>query len=208
MGITGWVDNRRVLIGNRDLMLNHGIDVPSKDYEARYCSDNHEIVYLSTSGELTAVFIVSLNATPEVKEALQRLESNDIFLLVKTVDPILTKEKLADVFEVEESLFRVIPSRLHKSFDACHSPTEQAEGFLANNGKFYSYIRTLITARRLKTKIMLGLVALLASVIIGFAMITALYLLNGMSRLNVLFLIAYQILWFVIGWLIQKLKAL
>ena len=36
MGLSAWVDSKRVLIGNRELMLNHGVDIPSKDYEERY----------------------------------------------------------------------------------------------------------------------------------------------------------------------------
>ena len=209
MGISGWVDNKRVLIGSRDLMLNHGIDVPSKDYEKRYCGEhNNNIIYLSASGELTAVFIVSLRAAQSVAAALERLEKNDVFLIVKTVDAILTKEKLAEVFQVEPALFRVIPSRLHKPYDEAHAPVERAEGFLANNGKFYSYVKTLTVAKRLKTRIMLGLVVTLASVIIGVGMIAALLFLGGMAKITVLFLIAYQLLWFAVAWLVQKFRAL
>lgn len=208
MGVSGWVDNKRVLIGTRDLMLNHGIDVPSKDYEKRYCTEDNEIIYLSTSGELTAVFIVSLTASPPVEAALRRLESNNIFLIVKTVDPILNREKLASVFQVEPTLFRVIPSRLHKAYDAQHTPSKQEEGFLANNGNFYSYIKTLTTTKRIKTRIMLGIVLILTSVIIGFGLVTALCLMNDFSRINVLFLAGYQVLWLVIAWLIQKIRSL
>lgn len=35
MGMSGWVGGRRVLIGNRRLLENHGVDVPSRDYENR-----------------------------------------------------------------------------------------------------------------------------------------------------------------------------
>ncbi len=208
MGISGWVDNKRVLIGTRDLMLNHGIDVPSKDYEKRYCTEDNEIIYLSTSGELTAVFIVSLTASAPVEAALRRLENNNIFLIVKTVDPILNREKLASVFQVEPTLFRVIPSRLHKAYDAQHTPSKQEEGFLANNGNFYSYIKTLTTAKRIKARIMLGIVLILTSVIIGFGLVTALCLMNDFSRINVLFLVGYQALWLIIAWLIQKMRSL
>lgn len=208
MGVSGWVDNKRVLIGTRDLMLNHGIDVPSKDYEKRYCTEDNEIIYLSTSGELTAVFIISLTASPPVEAALRRLESNNIFLIVKAVDPIISREKLASVFQVEPTLFRVIPSRLHKAYDAQHAPSKQEEGFLANNGNFYSYIKTLTTTKRIKTRIMLGIVLILTSIIIGFGLVTALCLMNDFSRINVLFLAGYQMLWLVIAWLIQKIRTL
>lgn len=208
MGITGWVDNRRVLIGSRELMLNHGIDVPSKDYEKRYCTNHNEIIYLSTSGELTAVFIVSLTAAEPVAHILHQMESNDIFCIVKTVDPILTREKLAEVFDTEQSLFRVIPSRLHRAYDDRHAPSEKEESFLANNGTLYSYIRTLVVTKRLRARVMLGLVVLLTSVIIGFGLVTVFSLTNSLYKLGVLYLAGYQLIWLVIAWLIQKFRAL
>lgn len=208
MGITGWVDNRRVLIGSRELMLNHGIDVPSKDYEKRYCTNHNEIIYLSTSGELTAAFIVGLTAAESVARALHQMESNDVFCIVKTVDPILTREKLAEVFETEQTLFRVIPARLHKAYDERHAPSEKEESFLANNGTLYSYIRTLIVTKRLRARVMLGLVVLMTSVIIGFGLVTVFSLTNSLHKLGVLYLTGYQLIWLAIAWLIQKFRAL
>lgn len=204
MGISGWVDNKRVLIGSRELMLNHGIDVPSKDYENRYCGEDNSIVYLSNSGELTAVFIVSLHAEETVAASLEKLQKNDVFLIVKTVDSILTREKLAEVFEVESTLFRVIPSRLHKAYDSVHAPCEKEEGIVANNGNFYAYIKTLLTAKRLKKKIMFGLIASLASIIIGFLIVTVFCLMSNMSQLSPLFLAIYHLVWFAVAWLFQK----
>lgn len=208
MGISGWVDNKRVLIGSRELLLNHGIDVPSKDYEKRYCTDNHEIVYLSTSGELTAAFIISLTAAESVRHALRQMENNDIFCIVKTVDPILTKEKLAAVFDTEQALFRVLPSRLHKAYNDRHCPSEREEGFLADNGGLYSYIRTLTVTKRVRARIMLGIVVLISSIIIGFGLVTVFALTNGLQKLNVMYLAAYQLIWLVVAWLIQKCRTL
>ncbi len=208
MGISGWVDNKRVLIGSRELMLNHGVDVPSKDYEKRYCGENNSIVYLSNSGELTAVFILSLHAAESVTVALEKMVKNDVFLIVKTVDAILTKEKLAEVFQVEPALFRVIPARLHKPYNQLHAYRDRAEGYVANNGNFYSYVSTMLTAKRLKSKIMLGVVATLASVIIGFLAVTVFCLMGNMTQLNPLFLTIYHLIWFGVAWVFQWMRRL
>ena len=42
MGLTGWVAGRRVLVGNRRLLENHGVDVPSRDYELRYTQNGRQ----------------------------------------------------------------------------------------------------------------------------------------------------------------------
>lgn len=36
MGLSAWVDGKRVLIGNSALMRHHEIYTPSADYEAKY----------------------------------------------------------------------------------------------------------------------------------------------------------------------------
>ncbi len=59
MGITAWVGGQQVLIGNAQLLLSHGVDTPSKDFESRYRQNGKEILYLSNSGELTAMFVLS-----------------------------------------------------------------------------------------------------------------------------------------------------
>lgn len=36
MGISGWVDNKLLFVGNRTLMEAHGIEVPSVETTAKY----------------------------------------------------------------------------------------------------------------------------------------------------------------------------
>lgn len=85
MGMSGWVGGRRVLVGNRKLLENHGVDVPSHDYEARYTKNGRRIVYLSTGGELSAMFVVSYTADEGIARALDVMTSAGITLDRKSV---------------------------------------------------------------------------------------------------------------------------
>jgi len=87
MGLSGWVDGRRVFVGNRRLLQNHGVDVPSADYEARYAKDGRRLVYLSIAGQLSAMFVVSYLPDPEIQDALQDLCRSHVTLLVRSCDP-------------------------------------------------------------------------------------------------------------------------
>ena len=116
MGVSAWVGNKRVLIGNRELMLNHGVDVPSRDYEVRYLDEGQELIYLSSGGELSGVFVVGLSADPQIRAALKKQEMNDIFLTVKCVDPILNHDKLGEIFDVEPAMFKIMPARLQEVY--------------------------------------------------------------------------------------------
>lgn len=135
MGISAWVNDRRILIGSRELMVHHGIDVPSKDYEDRYLEQNRNLVYLSASGELSGVFILGLGYSEDIRNMLIDLYNNNVLAVVRTVDPILTQEQLAKIFDLPLETFAVVPSRLSKELDASLEPAETAPALVCHNGR-------------------------------------------------------------------------
>ena len=84
MGISAWVDGKRVLIGNRELMVNHGIEVPSNDYEMRFVKDRKNIIYLSNSGQLSAMFVISYRPNNQTREQLDRMNEKGMSLIINT----------------------------------------------------------------------------------------------------------------------------
>ena len=110
MGLSGWVNDRRILVGNRRLLQHHGVDVPSSDYEARYTKGGRRLVYLATAGELSAMFVVSYLPDKAFKEALQDLCRAKVTLLVRSCDPNITAEDLCRDFELDEYYVDMLPS--------------------------------------------------------------------------------------------------
>ncbi|MDF2567887.1 MAG: hypothetical protein K0R90_1343 [Oscillospiraceae bacterium] len=208
MGLSAWVENKRVLIGTRELMLNHGVDVPSKDYEERYISEGNELIYLSTAGELTAVFVIGFKAMPEVKDALKKLEQNDVFLVVNSVDAVLTRDKLAIVFDVPKEMFKIMPARLHSHYSEITQKTPQLSSSVVNNGAFFSYITGLVVAKRMKSMMMIGNVVQAASMVVGYGLLAVFSFLRDFSQLTTLLLFVFQLSWFVVTMITMKIKQL
>ncbi|MBQ5320935.1 MAG: hypothetical protein J6K88_02560 [Oscillospiraceae bacterium] len=136
MGVSGWVDSKRVLIGNRTLMDNHNIIVPSADYESKYVDEDSEAIYLANSGTLTAMFVVSYGRDKETAKALYDLERHGIKLLVRTTDPNITEEKLSEIFSIDKELFSIVPSALHKDCKNEVQPVPSAPAAAAHTGRF------------------------------------------------------------------------
>ena len=59
MGLSAWVDGKRVLIGNSALMRHHEIYTLFCRLRGEIPRWRPELIYLSNSGELTAMFVVS-----------------------------------------------------------------------------------------------------------------------------------------------------
>lgn len=195
MGVSAWADNRRVIIGNREMLINHNIIVPEEAEEKKFCPEGCELVYLSVSGVLSAAFVFTIRSDEMVRETLERLSDQGVYLVVQTVDPVVTKEKLSAVFGVEEDLFKILPARFHKPYQKQTAELEEGGGPLANNGKFFSYVQSVLTARRLKPIVLLGMTLSVASIALALILLFVLGAVNGIGEFHLLALVIYELVW-------------
>lgn len=153
MGLSGWVDGRRVLVGNRRLLQNHGVDVPSMDYEARYAKDGRRLVYLSTAGELSAMFVVSYLADPDIQEALQDLCRSKVTLLVRSCDPNITAEDLCACFDLDDYYVDILPAAAGRIYtQLAQNESENTSAVMASNGHILGTAWVLSACRNLQIK--------------------------------------------------------
>lgn len=169
MGLCGWIHNRRVLFGNRELMINHNIEgLPTKTKEAEYTGDNQEAMYLSISGNVAALFTVEIRADREVKRWAKQLAKHKIFMILKSVDPCLTLGKISSLFGVPKSMFRILPKKLHEDFDEETRKTVRLSASMACSGKFSSFAQLIIGTKVIHSAAILGLIFQTVSIILGF----------------------------------------
>jgi hypothetical protein len=180
MGLSGWISGRRILIGNRRLLDNHGIDIPSKDYEDRYAINGRQLVYLSIAGELSAMFVVSYNADPAVTKVLKTLTERRITLLVRTCDQNVTEPLLCSVFGLNGYYVELLNAPAGRSFETLVSGVSESEpAQIVSSGGSLGMLTALALCRRLRTgvKVFAVLQALLG--LFGVAMIAVPALVGG-----------------------------
>ena len=171
--------------------------IRDRDYETRYLNEGHELIYLSTSGDLTAVFLVKLEAAPQVEAALKKLAFNDIKVVVKTVDAVVTRQKLADLFGVSPELFKIIPARLHEEYDRLNAESERVDTSVASSEGFFSFANTLAIVKRLHTVLSLSSVIQVAAIILGLILIALFALIFTSGSISPFSLLIYQLVWMV-----------
>lgn len=204
MGISGWVDGRRVFVGNRRLLQNHGVDVPSLDYEARYAKDGRRLVYLSLGGQLSAMFVVSYLADPEIQDALQDLCRSRVTLLVRSCDPNITSSDLCESFGLDEYYVDVLPAAAGRAYMQLVERTKESmPAVMASNGHILGTAWALSVCRSLNVKCMLALVAQALVSAIGLFMCLV-WSLEG--PLDLLRLLLIAMISFVVTWLLPMFK--
>lgn len=108
LGISGWVDNRLMFIGNRTLLEAHGISVPDVDLDRKILMQGYFPVYVASGNKAYALLIVKYEADDAVAKELRTLTNSGVTLLVKTSDPNLTEEMICDYFGLYEDTVKVM----------------------------------------------------------------------------------------------------
>ena len=201
MGICGWISNKRILFGNRDLMLSHNIEgLPTKTSEDEAARNGKEVLYLSVSGNLSAMFVVELVADRYVKRWTRKMCQNKICIFVKSIDPCVTVRRLYRLFDIPESMSRILPQRLHDDFDEETKKSVRLSASMATTGKFTSLAELIIGTKVVHTSAIIGLILQTVSIILGFALSMALIMSKAFQSTNYVYLTAtsitvYNMLW-------------
>ena len=202
-GLCGWIDNKRILLGNRELMTSHSIEgIPTKSKEKEYTAGNREAVYLSVSGNLSAMFIIDIRPSFAVKQALHNLENNNICLMLRSVDSLITISKLAEVFGVPEEMLKIIPEKMHREFEEQVSPVSKQSASMACENDFPTMSDLLISAKRIRKTAVAGLVLQSASAILGIVLAIVFIMLKSFDQTTASSVLIYNLLWAIISLII------
>lgn len=182
MGFSGWVGGRRVLVGNRKLLENHGVDTPSGDYERKYKKDGRELVYLSVAGELSAMFVISYVTDEAVEAALHDMQDANVSLLIRSCDPNVTEESLCAGFNLDDFYVDLLTASAGRLYDNLrHREEDRVSAGAAVNGTVQGIAALLTGCKRLRRRgitamifqiicALLGAIVCIASVMSGGAL--------------------------------------
>lgn len=110
MGISGWVDNRLLFVGNRTLMEAHGIKVPDIETDRKLLRNGYFPVYVSDAEKACALLAVQYRVDETVAREVRRLSSMGITMLIQSSDPNMTEEMICDYIGLYEDSVKVMTS--------------------------------------------------------------------------------------------------
>lgn len=193
-GMCGWVENRRVLIGNRALMAAHNIAIPPRSNEAKYVSEGWEVTYLAVSGELCAMFIIGYEARPN--PMLKRLQKFGISLLVASNDPNITSIMIAEKFGFEGKNIKILSSKEYELLGRESSGRKTKAG-LAFLGGADSFISAVTACIRLKGTIDVSSFLQIIGIVIGLLFMVYIAVLGNVAGVTPVQLMSFQAIWAV-----------
>ena len=196
MGLVGWINSERILVGSRNLMEKYNVETPKIDYEENYTSKGKQITYLSRAGRLVAMFVTSYKADAELKSEMQRAETNGISFLIRTTDYNITNDLVAEKYNLFYRSIKVLPTGLGNVLkEAQCTHEESSRSYLITGGKASSLSRAVSGSVKIKQNISLAVVIQLISVILGILLSATLVLYAGVGVMGSLEVLIYALFW-------------
>lgn len=196
MGLCGWINNKRVLFGNRDMMTSHNIEgIPTRSKEKELTVGGKEAVYLSVSGNLAAMFVVDMQASPAIRYWLDELERKGICLILKSNDALLSLSRIAELFDITADGIKLLPLRLHPDFDAETAPLKRTSAALACSGRFSGMVQLLLGAKSIRASATLGVILQTAACVLGVLIALAYLIMQAYAELTPAMFLVYQMIW-------------
>ena len=150
LGLTGWIRNRRVFIGNRKLLENHNIEIPMSIDESKYVGGNRQIIYLADAGKIAAFFVVSYGRNKKIAEYLRRIENNGINILVRTMDSNINEKFIAQCFDLPLNSVKVVSNTAGEVLrNYAEHTVNREDAKLIHNGTAAAFLHAVSSASKL-----------------------------------------------------------
>ena len=196
LGLVGWINGERILVGSRALMEKYSVEIPSAEDEEHYVNAGSQITYLSRAGRPVAMLVTRYHADPELKNELQRAEANGISFLIRTTDYNITDDLVAKLYRLFYRSIKVLPTGLGNVLKEAQSEVEDSSrSYLITHGKAAALARAVSGSVRIKSNISLAIVIQLIAVILGILIAATLSLYANIGVMGSLEVLIYALFW-------------
>lgn len=199
LGLSAWIGERRVLFGNRNLLVNHNVDLPDEEFEKQYTINGRRVNYLAISGKVAAMFVVKYRPVKQYRRYLQNIDRAGITILVRNTDCNITEEMVAKYYHLPVTAVKVlgpVQGDIAGKYFEAEKPFSTS-GIL-HNGSIESSMKTLYEARRLYDGVSINNILAMAFAVIAAIVGIALAIL-GVEAMSDTKLLIFQVVFAVLG---------
>jgi len=124
LGYSAWILDRKILVGNRQMLLNHSITVPSKEHERAY-GKNRFVMYVAVDGEISATFLVNYKVLSSLVGYSRDFNKTGLVLMLSSKEAFLNEEIVSAKLSLDISSVKVLSSKATEVMDKFNSSIEE-----------------------------------------------------------------------------------
>lgn len=193
MGISGWIKDKRVLIGNRLLMEGHGVKIPESNIDKKILKAGYFPVYVAFDSKPCLLLICSYSVDDEIGYNIRNVCNLGITVLVNSSDPNLTENMLTDYFGLYDGSINIISPNGFKSLQKETEFSEDVSSPAVLGKSLNSFLKTVSMCNNLNSASGLMTVIHIFTIVLGLVAVLYLIISGRFSELGSLKLFIYLI---------------
>ena len=199
LGYKGLVAGRRVMVGNRNMLLKNEIEAPTKQEERSYAG-NKNCMYVVVDGELTATFLVSYDIIPTIRKAAASFARASLVLMLTTADPCITEKLVSLKLGADVSSVKILDDDASALMDEYRLNKSMRQTNCLVCSKYKKSIFALVMgAKLLYENDKFVLLMHVAGQCLAFAMLLAAVIVGVPAFFNPYVMILLQVIWSVLS---------
>lgn len=162
LGYSCWIAGRRVLVGNRMMLVSHSIEPPDEEDEKKYAKGKN-VMYVVVEGVIAALFVADYRVRSDVKKSVRAFNKTGLVLMLSCGDPCLTQELAAKKLMADVAAIRISSTKNSRLIDSYKTGADLQNGsglFCAEQDRNILFLvngaHDLYEAGRLSKAIMFG----------------------------------------------------
>ena len=144
-GYMGWIRKERVILGNRAMMMDYGIKVPSQEYEQHHTLNQRRIVYMAVAGVVRHV-PHCVPERPQDRRDLELVHRTGMYLVVDCDDFNCDVRLLETAYGLPTGSVKVLSGAEHEAVAPAVAWLPESEGSMLHLGSFRSLVGGLVAA--------------------------------------------------------------
>ncbi|MCD7799624.1 MAG: hypothetical protein LUG94_00215 [Ruminococcus sp.] len=207
LGICGWIDNKRVLMGNRELMELHNIEnLPSKSKENELVGSKKDGIYISVSGNLALMLIIDIVPNKKIKQDLHSLENNRIAIAITSCDFLVSVNRINYLFGIDPDNVKVIPYELYQETKEYFTEKPKCSSSIVTNGDIGLITKLLVATKNIHRNSIIGNILHSVSCIVGIIIGISFISMGAFRELTPSMILLYNLICSAVTLLISKWK--
>lgn len=202
MGISGWVDNRLLFIGNRTLMEAHGIECPSVEVDRKILRQGFFPVYVASEDKAYALLTVHYTVRPDISRELRRVSALGVTMLINSSDPNMTEEMICDYMGLYEDSVKVMSAAGYHMYKNAVTYTPRCQAPAAYKGSPVGLASIISSASRIKKSNILFTVLYTLTSVIGAILFAYMSFNSSGSLLSGAFVLLYCLISTVVSYIL------
>ncbi len=206
MGISGWIGDNTVLIGNRNLMQGHSVPVPPATVDQKILKAGYFPVYIACKGVPCLLFVVKYEADPNVAYELKKICDTGMTVLVNPQDPNASDAMICDYFGIPDDALKSMNHNGRVFYDRQIRPCENLSAPAVYGKDVTGYLSAVTSGIILNSIIAVLTTVFIISAALGTVLLLYLAIMGKLSAVTAFAITAYQLIFMIISAIAAKVK--